>query len=142
MSEVGLDGEGTWAETAKTLTTGHGFDGQPVFVRIERTETDFSHKATADPASFKDTIQLAAIPDSYDFNRGLLLVVQGIQLVADLPILRSGGPSGSRKTSLAYKMANIVGCEVVSLESYYKSEHSKDFKYDDFSSLDLSYFPR
>lgn len=49
-----------------------------------------------------------------------------------------GGPSGSGKTSLARKMANIVGCEVVSLESYYKSEHVKDFKYDDFSSLDLS----
>lgn len=35
-------------------------------------------------------------------------------------------------------MANIVGCEVVSLESYYKSEQVKDFKYDEFSSLDLS----
>lgn len=35
-------------------------------------------------------------------------------------------------------MANIVGCEVVSLESYYRSEQVKDFKYDDFSSLDLS----
>lgn len=50
----------------------------------------------------------------------------------------AGGPSGSGKTSLAHKMANIVGCEVVSLESYYKSEQVKDFKYDDFSSLDLS----
>ncbi|RRT65926.1 hypothetical protein BHE74_00036830 [Ensete ventricosum] len=49
-----------------------------------------------------------------------------------------GGPSGSGKTSLAQKMANIVGCEVVSLESYYKSEQVKDFKYDEFSSLDLS----
>ncbi|KAK9984046.1 hypothetical protein SO802_033571 [Lithocarpus litseifolius] len=49
-----------------------------------------------------------------------------------------GGPSGSGKTSLAHKMANIVGCEVVSLESYYKSEQVKDFKYDDFSSLYLS----
>lgn len=48
----------------------------------------------------------------------------------------SGGPSGSGKTSLAHKMANIIGCEVVSLESYYKQ--IKDFKYDDFSSLDLS----
>ncbi|CAK7326739.1 unnamed protein product [Dovyalis caffra] len=48
------------------------------------------------------------------------------------------GPSGSGKTSLAHKMANIVGCEVVSLESYFKSEQVKDFKYDDFSSLDLS----
>lgn len=35
-------------------------------------------------------------------------------------------------------MANIVGCEVVSLETYYKSEQVKDFKYDDFSSIDLS----
>ncbi|KAG6765935.1 hypothetical protein POTOM_029996 [Populus tomentosa] len=49
-----------------------------------------------------------------------------------------GGPSGSGKTSLARKMANIVGCEVVSLENYFKSELVKDFKYDDFSSLDLS----
>ncbi|KAL5163116.1 Uridine-cytidine kinase C [Glycine soja] len=47
-----------------------------------------------------------------------------------------GGPSGSGKTSLAHKMANIIGCEVVSLESYYKQV--KDFKYDDFSALDLS----
>ncbi|GAB2298171.1 hypothetical protein Dimus_032243 [Dionaea muscipula] len=90
MGEVGLDGEGTWAETAKTSTTGHGFDGGPVFVRIERTEID--------PASFRDTIQLAAMPDSYEFNRGLLLVVQGIQEVQ----------VSHRKTSLAYKMANIV----------------------------------
>ena len=49
----------------------------------------------------------------------------------------AGGPSGSGKTSLAHKMANIVGCEVVSLESYFKSEQVKDFKYDDFNSLDL-----
>lgn len=53
-------------------------------------------------------------------------------------IVIAGGPSGSGKTSLAHKMANIVGCEVVSLESYYKSEHVKDFKCDDFSSLDLA----
>lgn len=35
-------------------------------------------------------------------------------------------------------MANIVGCEVISLESYYKSEQVKDFKYDDVRSLDLA----
>lgn len=49
-----------------------------------------------------------------------------------------GGPSGSGKTSLAQKMANIVGCEVISLESYYKPEQLKDFKYDEYSSLDIS----
>jgi len=53
-------------------------------------------------------------------------------------IVVAGGPSGSGKTSLAHKMANIVGCEVVSLESYYKTEHMRDFKYDDFGSIDLS----
>ncbi|KAL8132536.1 hypothetical protein AgCh_008138 [Apium graveolens] len=35
-------------------------------------------------------------------------------------------------------MENIVGYEVVSLESYYRSEQVKDFKYEDLSSLDLT----
>ncbi|XP_056696659.1 uncharacterized protein [Spinacia oleracea] len=95
-----------------------------------------------DLSSFRDNMQLAPMPDSYDFDRGLLLAVQAIQALLEskgLPILVGiGGPSGSGKTSLAHKMANIIGCEVVSLESYYKSEHIKDYKYDDFSSLDLS----
>ncbi|KAF6149852.1 hypothetical protein GIB67_010926 [Kingdonia uniflora] len=93
-------------------------------------------------SAFSDTIQLAPMPESYDLDRGLLLSVQAIQSLLEnkgLPVIVGiGGPSGSGKTSLAHKMANIVGCEVISLESYYKSEQVKDFKYDDFSSLDLS----
>ncbi|KAB1205717.1 Uridine-cytidine kinase C [Morella rubra] len=103
---------------------------------------EVSHEATTDPTSFRDAIKLAPMPDSYDLDRGLLLSVQAIQALLEnkgLPVIVGiGGPSGSGKTSLAHKMANIVGCEVVSLESYYKSEQVKDFKYDDFSSLDLS----
>ncbi|KAL3510588.1 hypothetical protein ACH5RR_029989 [Cinchona calisaya] len=95
-----------------------------------------------DPSSSRAPLQLAPIPDSYDLDRGLLLAVQAIQALLEnngLPVIVGiGGPSGSGKTSLARKMANIVGCEVVSLESYYKSEHVKDFKYDDFCSLDLA----
>lgn len=87
-------------------------------------------------------MQLAPMPDSCDLDRGLLLSVQAIQALLEnkgLPVIVGiGGPSGSGKTSLALKMANIVGCEVVSLESYFKSEQVKDFKYDDFNSLDLS----
>ena len=49
-----------------------------------------------------------------------------------------GGPSGSGKTSLAQKMANIIGCEVISLESYYKPEEVRDYKYDEYSSLDIA----
>ncbi|XP_059317369.1 uncharacterized protein LOC132067955 isoform X3 [Lycium ferocissimum] len=100
-----------------------------------------AHGSVMDPTSSRDAVQLAPMPDSYDLDRGLLLSVQAIQALVEnkgLPVIVGiGGPSGSGKTSLARKMANIVGCEVVSLESYYKSEHVKDFKYDDFSSLDL-----
>ncbi|KAL8549632.1 hypothetical protein ACS0TY_008468 [Phlomoides rotata] len=94
------------------------------------------------PRFSRDALQLAPMPDSYDLDRGLLLAVQAIQVLVEnkgLPVIVGiGGPSGSGKTSLARKMANIVGCEVISLESYYKSEQMKDFKYDDFSSLDLA----
>ncbi|XP_057765621.1 uncharacterized protein LOC130986280 isoform X1 [Salvia miltiorrhiza] len=94
------------------------------------------------PHSSTDALQLAPMPDSYDLDRGLLLAVQAIQALLENKgppvIVGIGGPSGSGKTSLARKMANIVGCEVISLESYYKSDQTKDFKYDDFSSLDLA----
>jgi uridine kinase len=87
-------------------------------------------------------MQLAPMPESYDLDRGLLLSIQAIQALLEnkgLPVIVGiGGPSGSGKTSLARKMANIVGCEVISLESYYRSEQVKDFKYDDFASLDLA----
>ncbi|XP_071741125.1 uncharacterized protein [Rutidosis leptorrhynchoides] len=97
--------------------------------------------SSIDPSSFRDTLQLAPMPDSFDLDRGLLLAVQAIQALLEhkgLPVIVGiGGPSGSGKTSLAHKMANIVGCEVISLESYYKSDQVKDYKYDDFRSLDL-----
>lgn len=41
---------------------------------------EFSHEATTDPVSFRDTIKLAPMPDSYDLDRGLLLAVQAIQV--------------------------------------------------------------
>ncbi|KAL6505806.1 hypothetical protein OROHE_023185 [Orobanche hederae] len=94
------------------------------------------------PSYSRDALQLAPMADSYDLDRGLFLAVQAIQALLEnkgLPVIVGiGGPSGSGKTSLARKMANIVGCEVISLESYYRSDQMKDFKYDDFSSLDLA----
>ncbi|XP_061355607.1 uncharacterized protein LOC133300127 isoform X3 [Gastrolobium bilobum] len=107
------------------------------FISSDSSQPDNS---VLDPSSFRDTIRLAPMPDSYDLDRGLLLAVQAIQALLEnkgVPVIVGiGGPSGSGKTSLAHKMANIIGCEVISLESYYKQV--KDFKYDDFSSLDLS----
>ncbi|OEL24063.1 hypothetical protein BAE44_0014918 [Dichanthelium oligosanthes] len=93
-------------------------------------------------SSSRSNIQLAPLSDSYDLDRGLLLSVQAIQALLEnkgYPVIVGiGGPSGSGKTSLAQKMANIIGCEVVSLESYYKPEQVRDYKYDDYSSLDIA----
>ncbi|XP_031268784.1 uncharacterized protein LOC116127269 isoform X7 [Pistacia vera] len=117
---------------------------EPVLATWHFISSDPSHadSSAIGSSSFRNTIKLAPMPDSYDLDRGLLLSVQAIQALLEnkgLPVIVGiGGPSGSGKTSLAHKMANIVGCEVVSLESYFKPDQVKDFKYDDFSSLDLS----
>ncbi|KAG8637493.1 hypothetical protein MANES_15G128300v8 [Manihot esculenta] len=117
---------------------------EPVVATWRFMPSDPPHTGSSvvDPSSFRDTMKLVPMPDSYDLDRGLLLAVQAIQALLESKgppvIVGIGGPSGSGKTSLAHKMANIVGCEVVSLESYFISEQVKDFKHDDFRSLDLS----
>ncbi|CAI0541054.1 unnamed protein product, partial [Linum tenue] len=116
---------------------------EPVIATWHFISNDPLHSSQpgVDSSSFRNRMKLAPMPDSYDLDRGLLLAVQAIQALLEnmgTPVIVGiGGPSGSGKTSLAHKMANIVGCEVVSLESYFISEHVKDFKYDDFNSLDL-----
>ncbi|EFH51331.1 hypothetical protein ARALYDRAFT_322489 [Arabidopsis lyrata subsp. lyrata] len=117
---------------------------EPMVATWHFTSYDPPHSVSsvvATDSSFRDNMRLVPMPDSYDLDRGLLLSVQAIQALLENKgppvIVGIGGPSGSGKTSLAHKMANIVGCEVVSLESYFKSEQVKDFKHDDFSSLDL-----
>ncbi|KAG6556327.1 hypothetical protein Mapa_002270 [Marchantia paleacea] len=89
----------------------------------------------------KDTIKLLPMADTFDFDRGLLLAVQAVQTLLNakgpIVVVGIGGPSGSGKTSFARKMANIVGCEMISMESYYKADKVKDSIYDDFSCLDL-----
>ncbi|XP_012479033.1 uncharacterized protein LOC105794422 isoform X3 [Gossypium raimondii] len=114
---------------------------EPVLPTWHFASSDRSHGGSVGSSAFRDTMKLAPMPDSYDLDRGLLLAVQGIQFLLEnksVPVIVGiGGPSGSGKTSLAHKMANIVGCEVVSLESYFRPEQVKDFKYDDFNSLDL-----
>ncbi|KAF2316779.1 hypothetical protein GH714_042120 [Hevea brasiliensis] len=117
---------------------------EPLVATWQFMPLDSPHTGSSvvDPSSFRDTMKLVPMSDSYDLDRGLLLAVQAIQALLEYKgppvIVGIGGPSGSGKTSLAHKMANIVGCEVVSLESYFISEQVKDFKHDDFRSLDLS----
>ncbi|KAK9091655.1 hypothetical protein Sjap_024832 [Stephania japonica] len=112
----------------------------PVLAPWRLISSDPSHVDNS--SAFRGPLQLAPMPDSYDLDRGLLLSVQAIQVLLETKgfpvIVGIGGPSGSGKTSLAHKMANIVGCEVISLETYYRSENVKDFNYEDFSAIDLS----
>ncbi|EEF36366.1 uridine cytidine kinase I, putative [Ricinus communis] len=117
---------------------------EPVVASWSLISFDQPHtgSSSVDPSCFRDNVKLVPMPDSVNLDRGLLLAVQAIQVLLEHKgppvIVGIGGPSGSGKTSLAHKMANIVGCEVVSLESYFISEQVKDFKHDDFRSLDLS----
>lgn len=115
-------------------------ESSPVFWRFAPPTESATGKATTDDSS-RAKMHLLPIPEAFDFDRGLLLAVQGVQTLLNAKgspvIVGIGGPSGSGKTSLAYKMANIFGCDVISLENYYKSEQVREFKYDDFASIDL-----
>lgn len=42
-----------------------------------------SHVAATGSSAFRDTMKLAPMPDSYDLDRGLLLAVQGIQVMKE-----------------------------------------------------------
>ncbi|KAM0865240.1 hypothetical protein ACQ4PT_043412 [Festuca glaucescens] len=77
-------------------------------------------------------------------NRNQLLIAAETIDTLNESFLVLKGPSRKvvlvdpEKTSLAQKMANIIGCEVISLESYYKPEQVRDYKYDEYSSLDIA----
>ncbi|KAL3688676.1 hypothetical protein R1sor_014985 [Riccia sorocarpa] len=117
-----------------------GIAGSGVQAEVERGPSTSRYGGQFVAAS-KDTVKLLPMADTFDFDRGLLLAVQAVQTLLNrkgpIVVVGIGGPSGSGKTSLARKMANIVGCEMISMESYYKSEKVKDSNYDDFNCLDL-----
>ncbi|KAL2630924.1 hypothetical protein R1flu_015610 [Riccia fluitans] len=123
------------AETIDRLLTGSV--AQAEVERVPSTSGYSRHSAAAS----KDKVKLLPMVDTFDFDRGLLLAVQAVQTLLNrkgpIVVVGIGGPSGSGKTSLARKMANIVGCEMISMESYYKSDKVKDSNYDDFNCLDL-----
>ncbi|MCI04531.1 P-loop nucleoside triphosphate hydrolase superfamily protein, partial [Trifolium medium] len=61
---------------------------EPFVATWQFTSSDSSHHdntvlATTDPSSFRDTVKLAPMPDSYDLDRGLLLAVQAIQALLE-----------------------------------------------------------
>ncbi|KAL8114346.1 hypothetical protein AgCh_021267 [Apium graveolens] len=75
-------------------------------------------------------------------NRGMTFNLEDVCVMVSSDQEENGALSGFGKTNMARKMANIIGCEVISLESYHRSKQVKDFKYEDFSSLDLTWLSK
>ncbi|XP_024535400.1 uncharacterized protein LOC9637193 isoform X2 [Selaginella moellendorffii] len=127
---------GSWHITTNSGMTFRGDSFAPT------SDVYFPSDQEVSETSPRESVKLLPMPEVFDFDRGLLLAVQAVQTLLNkkgAPIIVGiGGPSGSGKTSLAHKMANIVGCEVISMENYFKTEEIKEFKYDDFTTLDLA----
>ncbi|KAI7985220.1 DEAD-box ATP-dependent RNA helicase 56 [Camellia lanceoleosa] len=74
-----------------------------------------------DPSSFRDTLQLAPMPDSYDLDRGLLLAVQAIQLRAllenkGLPVIVGIVTSDTRKRTVQLLYSCLTALAALSFE--------------------------
>ncbi|QDZ17881.1 uridine kinase [Chloropicon primus] len=90
---------------------------------------------------------LAPISKSLSFEQGFVLAVKAIQELRQAKLKRArkerkvivgiGGPGGSGKSSLAHKIACVVGCAVVSLENYLDASKAEDDEnLETFESLD------
>ncbi|CAH1417010.1 unnamed protein product [Lactuca virosa] len=65
---------------------------------------------------------LQSLPLHASFDRGYYLLVKSIQELRSkkegIVAVGIGGPSGSGKSSLAEKVASVIGCSVISMENY------------------------
>jgi uridine kinase/adenylate cyclase class IV len=91
-------------------------------------------------------VELVPITKELSFDQGLLLAVRGVQKLREhrintglsrrLVIVGIGGPSGSGKSRLAGKMAELLNCEILEMEDYYIPSKICDDNFDEFDSLD------
>lgn len=84
--------------------------------------------------------QLLSFPLQVSFDHGYFLTVRAIQELRDKKrgsvSVGIGGPSGSGKSSLATKIASVLGGAVVSMENYHDPSLSVDDS-NDFDTLDF-----
>jgi len=86
---------------------------------------------------------LESFPLHVSFDHGYFLTVRAIQELRDKKrgsvLVGIGGPSGSGKSSLAAKIASVLGGTVISMENYYDPsitiDDSNDFETIDFGLL-------
>ncbi|KAA8529051.1 hypothetical protein F0562_033461 [Nyssa sinensis] len=74
------------------------------------------------PSTSSSSSILQSLPLHVSFDRGYYLLVKSIQELREkkegLVTVGIGGPSGSGKSSLAEKVASVIGCTVVLMENY------------------------
>uniref|UniRef100_A0A2N9F377 Uncharacterized protein n=1 Tax=Fagus sylvatica TaxID=28930 RepID=A0A2N9F377_FAGSY len=83
---------------------------------------------------------LQSLPLHVSFDHGYYLLVKSIQELREkkegLVTVGIGGPSGSGKSSLAEKVASVIGCIVVSMENYRDGiDEGNDLDSIDFDTL-------
>ena len=101
-------------------------------------------------AQGKGAKALEPISRTLSFDQGFVLAVRAIQYLRKVKgrkgdvgrgkvIVGIGGPGGSGKSSLAHKIACVVGCTVLPLENYLDASKGKDGEnhLETFESLDL-----
>ncbi|CAK9157572.1 unnamed protein product [Ilex paraguariensis] len=86
---------------------------EPVLATWHFISSDPPHAdgSVIDPPSFRDTLQLAPMPDSYDLDRGLLLSVQAIQALLEnkgLPVIVGIGHAESCFKMATHRMIEWV----------------------------------
>ncbi|XP_031488108.1 uncharacterized protein LOC116256082 isoform X3 [Nymphaea colorata] len=109
---------------------------------MELISRGLSQEPPSDSSALRHAAQHLPANKFYNFDEGFLVSILKIQILLEnkgFPVIVGiGGPSGSGKSSMACKLANIVGCEVISLESYYIPERVTAFMNDNIRSLDIS----
>ncbi|PIN16266.1 Uridine kinase [Handroanthus impetiginosus] len=82
---------------------------------------DFYQQQPSTSSSSSSSI-LQSLPLHVSFDHGYYLLVKSIQELRSkkdgVVTIGIGGPSGSGKSSLAEKVASVIGCTVISMENY------------------------
>ncbi|GKC11240.1 P-loop containing nucleoside triphosphate hydrolase superfamily protein [Tanacetum coccineum] len=80
------------------------------------------YQQTPSTSSSSSPSILQSLPLHVSFDRGYYLLVKSIQELRSkkegIVAVGIGGPSGSGKSSLAEKVASVIGCSVISMENY------------------------
>ncbi|CAN1857793.1 Uridine-cytidine kinase C, partial [Linum perenne] len=117
---------------------GAKMDDEVVQRVLQEGGRDFLKQSPSTSSSSSSILQ--SLPLHVSFDHGYYLLVKSIQELREkkggVVIVGIGGPSGSGKSSLAEKVASVIGCTVISMENYRNGvDDSNDVDSIDFDAL-------